>query len=227
MSYPQPERSRRRVITRLDEVEKRLADFSLTIEMLNRSIEVGDTARGRVIFPVYPATFAGVTMWAETLAELRRQLLRHRTGYEIGRTGNYETVYSVERRTAFAVNSGDSYTGIDGNRDPRLTRPKGAKTSERIARNARDIQLALIDVPAPDLPADEACETWFLLLRPVKSEIRLELSCPKSIDGDGIVSGWHERIILPPVPISGAIAPFEPDDGGDDGGETLVERGDS
>jgi hypothetical protein len=228
MVSPFPERSPQpqRIFIEPEDVRKRLTAFGMTPEMLVHSIEAGDLARRPAMQPVYPATFAGVTMWAQTLAELRRQLLQRRDGYKIGRTGNYETVYSAERRIAFAVNAGDGNTGIDGKRDPRLTRPKGVKTTERIARNIRDTQLTLIEFPDPELPADEACETWFLLVRPTKTEIRLELSCPRKIGPDGIVDGWHERIILPPVPISGAVAPIEPDDGGDDGsdGEALVQR---
>ncbi len=228
MTSPVPERSPQpqRIFVDPEDVRRRLEEFGLTAEMLTRSIESGDLARQPVMQPVFPATYAGVTMWAQTLAALRRELLKRRNGYEIGRTGNYETVYSAERRIAFAVNAGDSYTGINGRRDPRLTRPKGAKTTERIARNVRDTQLTLIEIPDPELPPDEACETWFLLVRPTKNEIRLELSCPRKIGPDGIVDGWHERVILPPVPLSGAVAPFEPDDGGDDGddGEALVQR---
>ena len=229
MVSPVPERSPQpqRIFIEAEDVERRLAAFGLTPEMLSRSIEAGDLKRRPVMQPVYPAGYAGVTMWAETLAELRRQLLKRRDGYEIGRTGNYETVYSAERRIAFAVNAGDMNTGINGKHEPRLTRPKGAKTTERVARNTRNTQLTLIEIPDPELPPDEACETWFLLVRPTKNEIRLELSCPRKIGPDGIVDGWHERIILPPVAISGAIEPVEPDDGGDEGnddGEALVQR---
>ncbi|SRR5258708_2428892 len=225
MTLPAPQHDPRRLISEPTEVEKRLKDFGMTVEMITRSIEAGDIARRRVMFPVYPATYAGVTMWAETLAELRKQLLKAREGYAIGRTGNYETVYSTARGVAFAVNAGDANTGIEGKREPRLTRPKGVKTAERIKRNARMVQLALIELPEPALPADEACETWFLLLRPTESEIRLELSCPRRIGPDGIVDGWHERILLPAVPIAGAVEPTEPDDGGDDGtGDVLVHR---
>src|SRR5258708_28505611 len=117
MTLPAPQHDPRRLISEPTEVEKRLKDFGMTVEMITRSIETGDTARRRVIFPVYPATYAGVTMWAETLAELRRQLLRGRGGYQIGRTGNYETVYCAERHIAFAVNAGDSNTGIQARRE--------------------------------------------------------------------------------------------------------------
>jgi len=191
--------------------------------MLQRSIEVGDNKRRLVSLPVYPATYPGVTMWAETLAELRRQLLKIRDGWDIGTTSNYATVYSTQRTLAIAVVAGDSAVGRDNNRDPRLTRKKGSKTTERIERNARQFyiqgELFSIAEVVQELPLDEACKTWFLMIHPTPSEVRLELSCPLSIDEeDGIVSGWQERIILPPIAISGAIAPISPDDDDDDDG---------
>ena len=220
----------RRVILPED-AEQRLKDFGMTVEVISRSIEVGDTARRRVMQPVYPKTFPGVTMWAETLSEWRRQMLKRRDNYEIGRSRGYETIYSLEREVAFTVVAGDSYTGIDGRRDPRLKRSKGVVTTKRVAHNRQKsafmgIQLALIPEPEKKLPPDEVCDTWFLIVRPVKSEIRLELSRPVAIDGDKIVSGYDERILLPPVPISGAIEPIAPDDQEDDndGGDDLVGR---
>ena len=169
-------------------------------------------------------------MWAETLAAWRRQMLKRRVKYEIGKTRGYETIYSVERGVAFAVVAGDSLTGISGLRDPRLKREKGVVTSERVDRNRKasvllGIQEALIPPPPEELPPDEACETWFLIVRPTKTEIRLELSRPILMNG-GVVSGYDERILLPPIPISGAIAPLAPDDGEDDSddGDELVGR---
>lgn len=87
------------------------------------------------------------------------------------------------------------------------------------------VQGVLIPLPAKDLPADEACETWFLIVRPTKTEIRIELSRPIFMES-GVVSGYSERILLPPVPISGAVAPIAPDTGEDDGdgGDELVSR---
>ena len=86
------------------------------------------------------------------------------------------------------------------------------------------VQLALIPVPEEKIAPDEACDTWFLIVRPTRSEVRLELSKPVIIDGERIVSGYDERIMLAPVPISGAVEPFDPDDLGDEGGEDLVGR---
>jgi hypothetical protein len=223
---PIPWSPQRRIIP-AEAAAERLKDFGMTPEIISHSIEVGDTARRRVTQAMYPKTFAGVTMWAETLTEWRRQMLKRRNGYEIGRTRGYETLYSVERGVAFTVVAGDSFTGIQGARDPRLTRPKGPVTSQRVGFNRRKSplygQLELISVPNPRLAPDEACVTWFLIVRPTASEIRLEVSRPVFIS-EQVVSGYDERILCSPVPISGAVAPIDPDDLGDDDGDDLVGR---
>ena len=115
MIQPQPAPPQRRVILPEDG-EERLRVFGMTLEMIDRSISVGDSARRRVMLPIYPATFPGTTMWAETLAEWRRQLRKRSKEYDIGRSRGYETVYSAERQVAFTVVAGDSFTGIDGAR---------------------------------------------------------------------------------------------------------------
>lgn len=61
--------------------------------MLQHSIEASDTKRRIVSQPVYPSTYPAVVMWAETVAELRRQLLRLRAGWDVGTTANYATVF--------------------------------------------------------------------------------------------------------------------------------------
>ena len=231
MTQPQPMQPQRRVI-QPEDAEERLRDFSMTVEMIHQCISVGDSARRRVMLPVFPATFPGTTMWAETLAEWRRQLRKRSREYDIGRSRGYETVYSAERRVAFTVVAGDSFTGKDGARPPRLTRPKGVVTKERVDRNRETaiglVQLALIpDENDKKPPPDELCDTWFLIVHAAKDEVRIELSLPVDLDGDSVVSEYYERILLPPVPISGAIAPMTPEDEGNDdgnGGSPLVSR---
>jgi hypothetical protein len=225
---PIPWSPQRRIVP-VSAAAARLKDFRMTPEIIYQSIEVGDSARQRVTQDRYPRTYPGVTMWAETLSEWRRQMLKRRVGYELGRTNGYETLYSPKLGVAFTVVAGDSCTGIDGHRDPRLKRPKGIITTKRVTRNRQKsilmgVQLALIPVPEEKIAPDEACDTWFLIVRPTRSEVRLELSKPVIIDGERIVSGYDERIMLAPVPISGAVEPFDPDDLGDEGGEDLVGR---
>jgi hypothetical protein len=231
MTQPQPMQPQRRVIPPGD-AEERLNAFAMTVEMIHRIISVGDSARRRVMLPVYPATYPGTVMWAETLAEWRRQLRKRSREYDIGRSRGYETVFSAERQVAFTVVAGDSLTGVDGARAPRLTRPKGVVTKERVDRNREAatglVQLALIPEEGEKKPpADELCDTWFLIVYAAKGEVRIELSLPVELDGDSIVSEYYERILLPPVPISGAITPMTPEDEEDDdgnGGSPLVSR---
>ncbi|MFD7122033.1 hypothetical protein ACFWAA_34090 [Streptomyces sp. NPDC059922] len=214
-------------IVRSHEADVRLSEMGLSVANVRTSVTTGDDARRRVSVKFYPRNFPGVTMWAETLASLRRELLKTRQGWRIGQTGNYETVYSAQRNLAFAVVAGDKYTGIEGSRDPRLTRRRGPKTKERIERNAAYEQLALkLDLPllAEEIPADEACSTWFLVVYADEDYIRMEVSLPVDIRKDGLVGEWVERIIVDPVPSSGAVAPIEPDEDSDDDGEPLVTR---
>jgi hypothetical protein len=221
--YPQ-----RRIVP-VDAAAARIKDFAMTVDIIHHCIEVGDSARQRVAQERYPRTYPGVAMWAETLSEWRSQMLKRRVGYEIGRTSGYETLYSPDRGVAFTVVAGDSSTGIPGPRDPKLRRPKGIITARRVTRNRQrsplmGVQLALIPKPAEKLAPDEACDTWFLIVRPTDSEIRIELSKPVIIDSERIVSGYDERIMFSPVSISGAVEPIDPDDLGDEGGDDLVGR---
>ncbi|TQS19866.1 hypothetical protein [Microbispora sp. KK1-11] len=216
----------RRVIP-IEDTPLYLEDLGLTVETIHRSIEIGDTARRRVQHRVYPSSYPGMVMWAETLAALRRELLKLRQGWRIGKSSNYETVYSEERGIAFAVVAGDSYTGIQGARDPKLARKRGRKTTERINRNARYIQVPLpgFETEEDELAApDEVCQTWFIVLRPTSKEIRIEVSYPDSIGDHGYVSGWDKRLLVTPIPISGAVAPIAIDEDQDDDGEDLVGR---
>ncbi|GEJ99332.1 hypothetical protein [Streptomyces sp. 1-11] len=213
-------------IVRPEDADARLAEMGLSVAKIRNSVTTGDDARSRVSLRYYPRNFPGVTMWAETLAALRRELLKVRQGWRIGQTGNYETVYSAERRLAFAVVAGDRFTGLDGARPPRLTRKRGPKTKERVDRNAEYQQLAFeIDLPvlANELPPDEACSTWFLVVYADDDHIRMEVSLPVDVK-DGFVGEWVERILIDPIPTSGAVAPIEPGEDDDDDGEPMVTR---
>ncbi|MGW3209547.1 hypothetical protein [Streptomyces sp. NPDC001135] len=219
--------ARRSKIVRPEHADERLAEMGLSVAKIRNSVMTGDDARSRVSIRYYPRNYPGITMWAETLAALRRELLKIRQGWRIGQTGNYETVYSEARRLAFAVVAGDRFTGVQGERDPRLTRKRGPKTKERVDRNATYEQLAFeIDLSelANPLPPDEACSTWFLVIHADDDHIRMEISLPVEVRKDGFVGEWVERILIDPVPTSGAVAPIEPGEDDDDDGEPMVTR---
>jgi hypothetical protein len=226
--FQQPEQvpARRSKIVSPEQADARLGEMGLSVKIVHESITAGDDARRRVTNKYYPRNFPGMTMWAETIAMLRRQLLKLRQGWRIGKTGNYETVYSTGQRIAFAVVAGNGYTGIDGKRDPKLTRKRGPKTQERVQRNAEFVQLELaipgLPEPKKELPADEDCSTWFLLVYADDDEVRMEVSLPLDLGADGLGGDWVERILLPPLPISGAVAPIEPDEDDDDEGPMVT-----
>lgn len=206
----------------------RLAELGLKPDAIYASIRAGDTERGRASGTYYPRNYPGIAMWAGTLAELRRQQVKLQENWDVGQTGNYETVYSTERKIAFAVVAGDAYTGIDGERQPKLTRKRGPKTKQRVDRNRRRLgQLALdlqLSLGERGLPPDEDCQTWFVVVCATADDVRVEVSLPRAVGDDGFVGEWVERILLLPVPLSGAVAPINDEDYGDDDDGDLVTR---
>jgi hypothetical protein len=207
---------------------ERLAELGLTTEAIHASIRAGDTERSRASGAYYPRNYPGIAMWAGTLAQLRREQVKLQVNWQIGQTGNYETVYSAERKIAFAVVAGDAYTGVDGKRQPKLTRKRGPKTKQRVDRNRRRLgQLALdlqLSLGERGLPPDEDCQTWFVLVCAADDEVRVEVSLPRAVGDDGLVGEWVERILLLPVPLTGAVAPIDDEDYGNDDDGDLVTR---
>jgi hypothetical protein len=200
--------------------------MGISVAGLSASIITGDTARRRVSGRHYPRNYPGIAMWAETLAELRRQLIKIRIGWKIGYTGNYETVYSEDFGIAIAVVGGDKYTGRLGSRHPKLTRRRGPMTTRRVNRNRILGQMELgLDIPTIEgIAPDEACRTWFLVIHPGEESVWVELSLPQFIGDDGLVEEWVERILVPAIPVSGAVAPISDIDDEDEDGNDLVTR---
>jgi hypothetical protein len=147
-------------------------------------------------------------MWAETLGELRTQLLDINQGWNIGRTGNYETAFHAPKGIALAVVGGDANTGVQGFSAPKAARRRGPLTAKRIRRNV--LGQATFDLPEfADPPEDETCETWFFLLNSRQETMYSEISFPVSIGEDEKIGRWAERILFPSVPLVGAVTPVE------------------
>ena len=191
----------------------RLADFGLLPEHFVNAQQHGHTRRLECT-ATHPKTFPGQVMWAETVAALRQQLLETGDGWEIGRTRNYETVFRTDRRIAIAVVGGDAATGVDGPEQPKAARRRGPVTWERIAYNN---QLELpITLPTPRVAVDaagddEGCNTWFFLLNARGDQLYSELSMADGLGIDRRSVTWLERILLPGIPVVGAVTPVESD----------------
>jgi hypothetical protein len=174
-------------------------------------------------------------MWAETLHALRSILKRVKGGdWEIGRSGNYETVYSLQRGVGIALHTGDRWAGVDAHHEPKLKRGRGRMAIERGARNEIFEQLTLpVSFPSTDpaKPAqakDESVRTYFLLPNSRENDIALELSLPTRFGPHGQVEEWSERILITPVPISNAVdlTSLDEDDNDDDDRGRIVDRQD-
>jgi hypothetical protein len=232
----------------------RLAEFGLEAQQFHDALDVGDRKRrqvggggprrkrgmkiGETPSPVgtglYPLNYPGIVMWAETLTALRSILTRVRGGdWAVGRSGNYETVYSLQRGIGIALHTGDRWAGVDAYHEPRLKRGRGRMAIERAAQNELYQQLALpVSFPSADSgksaqAKDESVRTYFLLPNAREDDIALELSLPTRFGPRGQVEEWSERILITPVPISNAVnlTPLDEDDDDDDTGR-IVDRPD-
>ena len=222
------------IIVEANEAPGRLGELGLglTVEILTSSVETGDSQRKQKTQAFYPLSYPSVVAWAETLAALRRSLIRLQIDWSINNFSSYETVFRHENRVSIAVAGGDKRTGRTDGRHPRLARKRGPMTTDRVRKNRAINQLALDLGPQFEPTTDDGsgaadfgCQTWFLVVYPDKDEVRVELSLASGIDKEGVVSKWIERIILPPVPVSGAVLPIDPhQDSPDDDERPFITR---
>ncbi|GIF08090.1 hypothetical protein [Actinoplanes siamensis] len=190
----------------------RLAGMGVRVNHFDAAVRRGHDLSSRVS-DVHPRTHKGQVMWAETVAELRTQLLDINQGWDIGQTDNYETVYNPERGIAIAVVGGDANCGERAFGQPKAARRRGPVTEKRIRRNVLGQQM--FDLPEfKDPPRDdEQCDTWFLLLNARNNRMYLELSLATSLGSDSRFGLWKERIILPYISLEGVVVdPTEPDE---------------
>lgn len=179
-----------------EDVKSRLAQLSLTEEILLRAVKRGDLAR-KECTPNHPSAFAGYTAWGWTVATLREQLLKG--GWTRSEEGNWSITVHPNDRMVIAVATGDEKTG-DPNGIPMTKSPKGPNTVQAVATN---VHLAQGDLFAELIPNQKGLDeesrlTWLLLVSSQEGRVRSELSLPVTCNGK--VDGWKERIILSDIP---------------------------
>jgi len=190
----------------------RLASMGLRATHFEAAVRRGHD-RSSQVSAVHPRTYKGQVMWAETVAELRTQLLALNQGWDLGYTNNYETSFHAERSVAIAVVGGDANCGERGFSPPKAARRRGPVTAKRIRKNFLGQQA--FDLPEFKEPPqnDELCDTWFLMLNARENRMHLELSLATSLGADGKFGLWKERILIPYISLQGAvITPMEPDE---------------
>lgn len=177
-----------------EEGRLRLAELGLTFDDLYRAMRYGYLARLSCNSNDPPST-VGFLLWARTTRGLREQLAPR--GW-MKSDKKLSVTVNPDETIAIAVSTGDDATGlVDG--EPKSRFPKGPATREAVAINA--------DAQGELFPLAEVTKrpptTWFLLLsvekQKEKTVIRAELSLPSSMDEEGRIGGWFERIVLPVI----------------------------
>jgi hypothetical protein len=182
--------------------DSRLSELGLTQADLRRTIQVGlhyyfDVTRHD------PVGAGGSLMWIKCVRGLRDRLVPR--GWQADNTHNYPTTVHPTRNDAIAVAAGNAYTGI-AEIDPSTKRDRGPATRGAVDTNR---QLSLFDLlPVAEIPlivqpvTSPRVRTWVLLhfIDKTKEEVRVELSLPTYMTGEGFVRDWQERINLTPIP---------------------------
>ncbi|HEX7167543.1 MAG TPA: hypothetical protein VF230_11240 [Acidimicrobiales bacterium] len=120
--------------------------------------------------------------------------------------------FNLDETVAIAVTSGDEFTGINGDRDPRTRPIKGPNAAVAAARQGLPL---LRGYDADGDGDDRGVELWYVLTYVDAERVRMEISQSALVE-DGYVTGWHERVILAGVDLDGVglrptpVAPTPP-----------------
>lgn len=121
-------------------------------------------------------------------------------GWQPQRQHNLEITKHLTKEAALIISSGDKNTGMLGGDEPKTKNSKGAQTQKIVVKNLQQLNLFPFLDPLKNEARPEY--TWILLyhIDNAKSEMRVEISLPVTIDYEDLrVVAWKQRIILPPL----------------------------
>ncbi len=191
-------------------VTRRLGELGLTQEILTNAVIAAYQAWSNCT-DFDPSMYRGLTIWAVAVRHLRLGLVPEK--WQAKNEANYSITISPDGRIAIAVATGDEGTGI-AQGFPTTQSSKGPRTMDALAANNRQLgfEFRFPDGNTPPL-LDPATfgerATWLLLIHRSNKELRAELSHPLGFDNNLRVSGWKERLLLPPIDIE-QLASFQP-----------------
>lgn len=171
----------------------RLAALGLTAADFE-FVLAGAEAEARTWTALAPPVIAGMARWGKTNELLRVRLLPR--GWTHDDPRNMPRTISPAGDFAIVAATGDGATG----RPDATARNLYARGIETVRAIGSRSQLAF-DFGL-DLGRAGDLAIWLLLYHPAGDEIRAELSRPEDITPAGYVTGWAERIMLPPVPLA-------------------------
>lgn len=184
------------------DVETRLVDLGLSLEIVQRAVDEGTLSRLQVTAN-HPVTAGGTMLYFEAVRSLRDQLIPlSKEGWEKLDDQNRALVFNKRRSLLIGVASGDWQTGMR-NGNPTTRSAKGQSTKRAVVTNQYYFE-AFEDFFARPIPEQirNMGVLWLLLVHvDMRSgQVRSELSRPVS---------WGEeksrpvlfqpRIILPPI----------------------------
>jgi len=195
-----------------NEVDDCLARLGLTRETFVTAAKEG-LAAFAACTANHPVTFPGTAQWADTNRSLRDGLVTSR--WTRKNETNQPLVINQAKTMAITAVSGDASTGRE-DEFPSTRSSKGPRVADAIRANQGRFEF--MDDPAPVVASMKVAgrSTWlFLFYRDMqRNELRYELSKPTSMNEDGHVSGWSERIIFPPTTFDENVPRIGEDDGG-------------
>lgn len=176
-----------------EQVEEALARLGLELPILLEAVQAGYVSRISRTANDAPNA-GGFYQWNDTLRSLRENSAAR--GWKRDDSGNWPTIVHPENLLAVAVSSGNESVG-----NPRATpstgRPKGSRTAHAVEVNAAQGWLPGFEPQTAEPTAERP--TWLLMYFASRDELRAELSLPVSMDIEGRVVAWRERIILPKI----------------------------
>lgn len=165
----------------------------LPIEVLRGAMTAGQQALAACTLD-RPPMARGVHVWGTIIEALRQQGRRH--GWERSE-GKLATAIGPDGLVQITVATGDEATGVEGG-VPRTKYPRGAASIEAIEDNQLTLFPGLVPIKRRST-AKPGILTWLLLHRRLKDTVRWEISLPKTVDADGMILSWEDRIIFEPL----------------------------
>lgn len=190
------------------DVPNRLRQLRLSEAILRQAVEEGQAEWANCTLND-PPMYRGLVPWAKTLRSVRESMTPE--GWTRLEDGGQSFVVNERGNLAITAATGDKYTGIK-EETPSTKSGKGPRTQLAIAQNALAWTL-FGDIRTAEKKKADARITFILLFYRDNdtSQTRCELSLPASMNSEGQVDEWKERIILKPIPFgdSGARIKLE------------------
>lgn len=188
------------------EVQNKLAELGLSEPMLLEIAMKGHAARTNATED--DPSNAGGTMAYFAMVRAKRHALCP-LGWEKDEVKGLPRTTNPETGVTLIISCGDKEVGIE-NGHPKTKNAKGPQAEFYISQN-HQMDLFAEDLEKHVIKQDSNQQTWVLLhhFDAKNNEIRIELSLPTEMDENHYISGWEQRLILPPINLNNPLSPSD------------------